>query len=516
MGITVSLLVATVISAVSISSFGHDSAKETLTLLCETGKNSLNYYFKSVEQSIDSIGDLLSGDLKDVAEGDFNDNISNHVHYADTLFKNVAAHTNGVLTYYYRIDPDITKATNEAGFWYVDLKGQGFVPHEVTPLDSADYECRWYFDTQEAKHPIWLPPYATDNLFDEEQKEVYVVSYNYPIIYHGDVVAVAGIEIGYGTLGEQIQSIRAFETGFAFIVENQNVSIIYHPTIDTLRMEPSERPQPPAEFVEGFRSGEQHVEYTIDNVRKHSCWKKLSNGMSIVVAVPEQEIQRTWMSLVTRILLVAIGLIAAFVLISVFYARRFTKPLKELRVAAEEINRGNYNVELKHNGDDEIGVLTDTVRNLVGNLGEYIDDLNALAYGDALTSVSNKGAFNIAMADLQKRIDNHDPDVEFAIAILDCDNLKEVNDAYGHDKGDIYIRNTSNLIGRVFKNSTVYRLGGDEFGVILTGEDYRNREILVRHFVEKMEEICAVAKDPWEQIHVSLDDGHESLNSGSL
>ena len=69
--------------------------------------------------------------------------------------------------------------------------------------------------------------------------------------------------------------------------------------------------------------------------------------------------------------------------------------------------------------------------------------------------------------------------IEFAIGVFDCDNLKKINDQYGHDKGDIYIKATSQMICRVFKHSPVFRIGGDEFAIILRGHDYEHRyEIL--------------------------------------
>ena len=47
-------------------------------------------------------------------------------------------------------------------------------------------------------------------------------------------------------------------------------------------------------------------------------------------------------------------------------------------------------------------------------------------------------------------------------------------------------------------------MGGDEFAAILQGEDYIHRESLKRHFIEKSAEICAFAKEPWEQIRVAV------------
>ena len=496
--VAISITAATIISTITVANFGHESAERTLSLQCEAGKNSLNYYFKSVEQSVNIISGLINDDLDNMSEDDYSNHFSNHMDDAKRMFGEAANHTNGVLTYYYRIDPSITAATNEKGFWFIDLDGNGFQEHEVTDLSDDRYECIWFYTPKETGNPIWLSPYVTDNL------DVYVVSYNVPVYRNNTFVGVVGIEIGYETLGEQIDHIQIFNTGFAFIIENDNGTIIYHPTVDILKMPEAERPVPPSEFVRAFKNKEHHVTYTFQGVEKHSYWLELSNNMSIVVAVPQSEVNSTWQSLITRIVLMSIGIITLFAGLTVLYTQFITKPLKKLTLAAEEINRGNYSVKLTYNGNDEIGVLTNTFNSLIKNLDEYIGDLNSLAYSDALTNVGNKGSFNVAIADIQKRIEDPMDNIEFAVAIFDCDNLKEINDAFGHDRGDIYIRNTSNLIMRVFQNSNIYRLGGDEFAVILLDSDFRNKEELHKHFLERMAEICSFAKEPWEKISVSI------------
>ncbi len=129
--------------------------------------------------------------------------------------------------------------------------------------------------------------------------------------------------------------------------------------------------------------------------------------------------------------------------------------------------------------------------------------MNKRVFFDALTSVRNKGAFSNHIQELQERLDCGEP-VEFAIGVFDCDNLKKINDQYGHNKGDIYIKATSQMICRVFKHSPVFRIGGDEFAVILQDEDYRNRDALNDSFEEVGKEICAAAENRWEQPRVSI------------
>ena len=509
--ISIALVVAAVIASISIASFAHSSSEKTVELSCQTGKNNLNYYFKSIEQSVNTVSNLISADLDErIDDNDLATSYHDHSNYAEMIFKQSAENTNGVFDFYYRVDLDITDATGgretgEKGFWYIySDESKQFEKHTVSPLDES--ACPWFHMPKQEGKAMWLLPYSTDNL-----DNVYVLSYNVPIYRtlpnnEKDFVGVAGIEISYLTLGEQIKDIKVLKNGYAFLVENESGAIIWHPKEDLYGMTAEERPQTPKDFTKGLTAGKKHIVYSYKGVRKHCHLLPLGDtiGMSIVVAVPESDINEIWLSVVIEILIAAVVLIAFFISITLLFSRRFTKPLRDLTIAAEEINKGNYAVKLDYKGEDEIGVLTTTVNILIANLRGYINDLNSLAYADALTEVRNKSAFDVLVRELQKCIDNKEKGLEFAIAIFDCDDLKTINDEYGHDKGNVYLKNSSHLMCRVFQKSIVYRIGGDEFAIILRDEDFKNRDSLKNLFVSKSAEICALAKEPWEQIRVSV------------
>ena len=97
---------------------------------------------------------------------------------------------------------------------------------------------------------------------------------------------------------------------------------------------------------------------------------------------------------------------------------------------------------------------------------------------DALTGVKNKHAY----LDEEERLnvliaEHHAP--AFAIVILDINDLKKVNDTLGHKAGDQYIRDACKLICDTFKRSPVFRIGGDEFCVVVQGEDHASIKELI-------------------------------------
>ncbi len=115
-------------------------------------------------------------------------------------------------------------------------------------------------------------------------------------------------------------------------------------------------------------------------------------------------------------------------------------------------------------------------------LGTAID----MANKDALTKVKNKHAYTQAARELDEKSANED--IQYAVIVMDINGLKHINDTKGHNAGDEYIKECCHMICTVFKHSPVFRIGGDEFAVLLTGEDYENRERLLDSFkVDVME-----------------------------
>ncbi|MCR5806418.1 MAG: GGDEF domain-containing protein [Oscillospiraceae bacterium] len=110
-----------------------------------------------------------------------------------------------------------------------------------------------------------------------------------------------------------------------------------------------------------------------------------------------------------------------------------------------------------------------------------------MANTDALTGVLNKRAYVQAEIEMDQLIDR-DENPDFAIVICDVNGLKQVNDTRGHHAGDEHIRSACAVICETFRNSRVFRIGGDEFAVILEGTDYENRVSLMVNFRKTLEE----------------------------
>ena len=484
--------VVTLTSVVFIRNTEHSKSDQLLLLLCETGERNLDYYFTSVEKSVKKIASFTEKDL----DGLEDEKLGAHVERVKKYFDEIAGKTNGVLTYYYRIDPAVSE--NVKGFWFTNLNNTDFVEHEVTDITLYDTEDTsklvWFTVPKHNGTAIWLHPYLTDSL-----DNVRVISYNMPIYFRGTFVGVIGIEIDHSTMAEQVSSIKLYNNGYAFLTDAEG-SLVYHPKIDLATLTDETKPVMP----EGVLSESTFTHYTFEGEAKEAAWLRLSNGMRLYVSVPESETEGDWQQLIRSVLLVAAAVVVLVIFLTYIVTRSITRPLKQLTEAALQADQGNYDFTLDYNGQDEVGVLTKTFKRMADHMKDHISDLNRRANVDALTSVRNKGAFASYIDEMQKKIDAGEETTEFAIGVFDCDDLKSVNDLYGHDKGDVYLKSASRVICRVFQHSPVFRIGGDEFAVVLRNDDFRYREELLASFEKATARASAEAENRWEQVHVAI------------
>lgn len=134
---------------------------------------------------------------------------------------------------------------------------------------------------------------------------------------------------------------------------------------------------------------------------------------------------------------------------------------------------------------------------------DRVDEMDLLAYQDALTKVKNKASYQMDRDRLNQYI--RAGSAQFGLVMVDLNFLKRMNDTYGHERGDIYITGTVQIICAVFDHSPVYRIGGDEFVVLLEHRDYEDREELVTRLQEALRATAADENRPaWERYSAAV------------
>ena len=472
--IIVALSIATFIGVQSIQKLGNDDADQMLSLMCTTGSMNLESYFTVVEHSAQTVASLVQNSMEDMPF----DQLGEQVENARSLFGEVVYHTNGVLTYYFRIDPAVSSEVK--GFWYVNLDGKGFREHEVTDITQYDTndtsKLVWFTVPKATGKGVWLPPYSTENL------DVLVISYNLPVYWNNQFIGVIGIEIDCRTVDRVVENIRLFDSGYAFLMDADS-HMIYHPAIKS--------GQKVFSIPEGLISENTHVQYRFQGVDKKATWLPLSNGMKLYVTVPMPEINQRWQKTVWSIVFASLVILVLAALIISRFTARLTKPLRDLSDAARQANRENPELRAEYSKKDEIGILKSSLAHL-----DY------KATHDELTGVLNRTGYELLLAGIDCK--------STYMIMLDVDNFKTINDTCGHETGDKVLVRLARVLKKHFRaEDYVCRIGGDEFVVFMLNTTKEQHDLLAAKIEEISHELFE-SNDGLPSVTISVGIAHGS------
>lgn len=124
-----------------------------------------------------------------------------------------------------------------------------------------------------------------------------------------------------------------------------------------------------------------------------------------------------------------------------------------------------------------------------------------MAYIDALTEIPNRMAYIEKIHELERM---KDQTASVAVIVMDLDHFKDINDTWGHSVGDEVLKQAAKCLSGSFsdENSTVYRIGGDEFAVITVGAKEEN-------FVRELE---ALGKVQDSDVPYSISSGYSFVD----
>lgn len=431
------------LSIYEVDTYIQDQSENFVSISCDNEGDRINNSLKSMEKSVEIMKSYLMeffNNETDVEDRVFQKQVINR---AEQMFVDVARHTSTAnsISYYFRLDPSISDS--KAGLFYSKLDGGNeFISLEPTDLSlysKDDIErVGWFWQPYEAQKPIWMKPYYNQNT------RMWMFSYVIPMYSGEKFIGVVGMDFDYTALEKQVQEIKVYEHGSA------------HLEMDGVIISGKEsKPDP-----------KNHL----------SVSKELANGMTLVLSASYDDIRQIRYEIGFKILLIAVILSAVFTLIVTFVVKRITDPLKKLTDAAVKLADGNYDMEIEQGGALETRLLSTAFENMAVRLRERENFLHLSAHRDSMTGLRNNTSYVSWVAQFDKKIENGETD--FGIVMLDLNDLKKMNDIYGHEMGNELIITSAKIISDVFKRSPVFRIGGDEFLVVLQNQDLENRDEL--------------------------------------
>ena len=430
------LFPALVVMAISFSNYGRiveNNSGQIMQLMCSEKRQVIDEKLLNIEQSVHTIYHFATEQHSDT--GDLwqdEEQFLEHISRMRELMATTVKYTEGAVSVYYRLDSSIRGP--KQGVWLVQDESDEYKEREVTDIsiyNKDDIEhVGWYYIPITNGKETWLNPYYNKNM-DEE-----IISYVIPIIVDEKTIGVVGMDIATNLLYENTKNVTVYDRGYAFLMDNEG-EFVYHPEMNGNTISEEFNIQHTYLYEKSLLSVEnQSVEtYRWNDTDKKLTAQKLRNGMIFSVCVTEQEIKQPQQKTLIDSVLVILIIMLGFVTVTVFLTKAIVR----------------------------------------------------LIYTDAMTQVGNKTAYNECVDLLCKRIRDKEH-INFLIAVADINDLKIVNDTYGHEYGDKLIQSGAAILKKVWGSDSTYRVGGDEFVIVCSDMEKECAETKLSLFEEAIED----------------------------
>lgn len=173
------------------------------------------------------------------------------------------------------------------------------------------------------------------------------------------------------------------------------------------------------------------------------------------------------------------------IIVAIIASRLFSIPV--IRLAEEVRNLSQKDLpkdRLTRTGLAEIDELSESIMITQQKMSELNTKLKFERDRDPLTGMKNRHAFD---REKEEYFQNKEKYKMIGMGVFDLNGLKYVNDNLGHKEGDIYLCEIANSICWVFKTCSVFRIGGDEFAIIIA-------DISSEELERSYSELCSLLK----------------------
>lgn len=479
-----SLIIGTV-GTILTSGVIEKSSTENMNLLCKTNAGEVDILLAKIEDSVDTLSHNAVSELSDIT---MLKNDSLRAAYSANLEKSALHHIEsieGAVAIYLRYSDSYIGKSD--GFFYVKNKDtKKFESQPLTDIslyaeDDIEHVGWWHIPTKR-KTATWVEAYYNANIDHD------IISYVVPLYENEELIGVIGADISTEHIAALVGQISIYSSGKAAVLKSDG-TVVYHPNFERGHLLGAGDPgfDGVVEKLSKEERTDELIKYELDGIEKRIASSKLRNGMLMVCFAPVSEIYReqhtlSFLIFVCTFIVIILASIGAF-----FVSRAFANPIKKLNEAAKHLTDGEFDFDIKTDRHDEIGELASTFIETRKTLQHQLHLLDTEAHRDGLTGVGNKSAFMDKEIEINNEIISGN--ANFSVAVFDVNKLKVTNDIFGHMAGDILLSTVSAHLSASFVEADVFRIGGDEFVVILKNEDSINCDALVTRCIEGMKNL---------------------------
>jgi diguanylate cyclase (GGDEF)-like protein len=213
---------------------------------------------------------------------------------------------------------------------------------------------------------------------------------------------------------------------------------------------------------------------------------KLDKHLLLVTQLDKKKAFEGVHAIILNTIFFSLLLLGISIIVAVLFSKTITAPLQRLMVATENLAAGNYKVEIPIQTNDEVGQLADYFVELGRKLDEretQLEEATELAIRDGMTGLYNHRHFRNQVNQFFQLARRHDQDL--SILLVDIDHFKKVNDTYGHQQGDAVLKEMSQILKSLVRDTDIAaRYGGEEFVVVLPQTDMQGAQILAERIRE--------------------------------
>ncbi len=410
------------IGSISLMSFANvvtNDNRQVLEYACRQNAETINTQLSETETLVHTLSDYYTEEIENIDDLRDEQWLMEYTQQAQQVATSVIDNSNSLIAVYLRFNPAFTSPT--AGFFLSRTKADQQV-ESLPPTDLSLYDK----SNVAAAGWYYIPVEKGEAVWLQPYVNVnngyYMISYVQPLYKDDQLIGVFGMDLDYDAILKKTASIHLYDSGYALLMD-QNGS--FHSALGHV-------PQISSDTIRKIINGEDNC-VTSSFIEVQQLYittsVRMQNGDYLILVVSEQELYKAGNQMIFTIIL------------------------------------------------NTLAVCTVIIAILTGMINRMMNETRT----DPLTRCRNRDAYLEKRNSMEKALQSG-KSMHFAIVVMDINGLKGINDSQGHLSGDRLLINSCKLMKEAFPKETLYRIGGDEFVIILDRRTCKVVEKLVQDF----------------------------------
>lgn len=420
--------VSFIIGGVAVLTFNRVTVADNdqiLSGITSENVDRMNEHYVQVENLVNTMAAHFIKELSSVDTLTNTETLQDYTGEMQKLAYSITENNDNVVASYLHYDPDLVGS--DEGFYL----NKNVYTNKIEHLPLTDLSS---YDPTDFEHVGWyyLPIQKGVAVwippYKSTENHMNMVSYVKPLYAGGQLIGVVGLDVDFEGICKEVSYIHAYETGSAILIDEDG-KVLY-----TGKQAPTIPQETIAQIIR-TKGGILQSAF-VDRQRIYNISSmKMRNDQYLVLVVPSEELNLERNRMIFTIILVTIAVSTVVILVITGMLKRMFQ----------------------------------------------------MSHTDALTGADNRTAYLEKVDDIERWIHTGNR-ARFSVIVFDINGLKAINDHCGHTAGDKLIIEGYQEIRKAFGRYNIYRIGGDEFAVIVEKGVNSYLEMKVDEFRQTMRE----------------------------